>query len=294
MEKGLIDAVFMAAYIPQGARDDDSLAAATERALDRLAEVHRQEKINSARIGIATSAADLYRLKAEGRKALVPAVENGYAIGKDIANLRRFRDMGVAYITLCHNGDNDICDSAVGNREWGGLSPFGREVVAEMNRLGIMVDISHTSEDTVADVLALSTRPVIASHSSCRALCDHPRNLTDGQLRALAAQGGVVQICLYHNFLTPTPPATIADAVRHINHAVRLVGIDHVGIGSDFDGGGGIQGCNAANELIRLTVALFAEGYSDEDIAKIWGTNLLRVMQQNQSVLLIILSSCSH
>jgi microsomal dipeptidase-like Zn-dependent dipeptidase/gamma-glutamyl-gamma-aminobutyrate hydrolase PuuD len=286
MEKGLIDTVFMAAYIPQGARDDAALAAATERALDRLAEVHRQEKLNPARVGIATSVADLHRLKAEGRKALVPAIENGYAIGKDLHNLRRFRDLGVAYITLCHNGDNDVCDSAAGKREWGGLSPFGREVVSEMNRLGIMVDISHASEDTVADALSLSTRPIIASHSSCRTLCDHPRNLTDEQLRALANQGGVIQICLYDNFLTPTPPATIADAVRHINHAVRIAGIDHVGIGSDFDGGGGIQGCNAVNELIRLTIALFAEGYSDEDVAKIWSGNLLRVMQQNQSLCL--------
>jgi microsomal dipeptidase-like Zn-dependent dipeptidase/gamma-glutamyl-gamma-aminobutyrate hydrolase PuuD len=284
MEKGLIDAVFMAAYIPQGGRDDASLLAATERAFDRLHEVHRQEKLNPTRVGIATDPETLYQLKAEGKKALVPAIENGYAIGKDIKNIRRFHDMGVAYITLCHNGDNDICDSAAGNREWKGLSPFGREVVAEMNRLGIMIDLSHASEDTVRDVLAYSALPVIASHSSCRALCDHPRNLTDEQLCAIAEKGGVVQICLYNNFLSSSPPATLDDAIRHINHAVRLIGIDHVGIGSDFDGGGGIQGCVAIHELINLTVRFLDEGYFDEDIAKLWGGNLLRVMKLNKAV----------
>ncbi|MDR3128670.1 MAG: gamma-glutamyl-gamma-aminobutyrate hydrolase family protein [Tannerellaceae bacterium] len=286
MEKGLIDAVFMAAYIPQGKRDKVSLLAATQRAMDRLNEVHRQEELNPTRVGIATDPESLYRLKTEGKKALIPAIENGYAIGKDPANIRRFCDMGVAYITLCHNGDNDLCDSAAGNREWKGLSPFGREVVTEMNRLGIMIDISHASEDTVRDILAYSTLPVIASHSSCRSLCDHPRNLTDEQLCALAEKGGVVQICLYNSFLSLSPPATLDDAVRHINHVVRLIGVEHVGIGSDFDGGGGIQGCSATNELINLTVRLLAEGYSDEDLAKIWGGNLLRVMQQNRVVCL--------
>jgi microsomal dipeptidase-like Zn-dependent dipeptidase/gamma-glutamyl-gamma-aminobutyrate hydrolase PuuD len=281
MEKGLIDAVFMAAYIPQGARDEASLDAATARAVDRLNEVLRQEKLNPSRVGIATCPHSLYTLKAQGKKALVPAIENGYAIGKDIHNVRRFRDMGVVYITLCHNGDNDLCDSAAGNREWNGLSPFGREVVAEMNRLGVIIDLSHASEDTVRDVLACSTLPVIASHSSCRSLCDHPRNLSDDQLSALAEKGGVVQICLYNNFLSTSPPASLDDAVRHINHAVRLIGIDHVGIGSDFDGGGGIHGCNATHELINLTVRLLDEGYSRDDLAKLWGGNLLRVMKLN-------------
>jgi microsomal dipeptidase-like Zn-dependent dipeptidase/gamma-glutamyl-gamma-aminobutyrate hydrolase PuuD len=284
MEKGLIDAVFMAAYIPQGERDGASLVAATERAIDRIKEVHRQETLNPTRVGIATDRESLYRLKAEGKKALVPAIENGYAIGKDLENIRRFGELGVAYITLCHNGDNDLCDSAAGKGEWKGLSPFGREVVAEMNRSGIMIDISHASEDSVRDVLAYSTLPVIASHSSCRALCDHPRNLSDEQLCALAEKGGVVQICLYNSFLSSSAAATLDDAVRHIHHAVRLMGIEHVGIGSDFDGGGGIQGCGATHELINLTVRLLAEGYSDADLAKLWGGNLLRVMTLNKAI----------
>ena len=196
--------------------------------------------------------------------------------------------MGVAYITLCHNGHNDICDSAVGEEPlWNGLSPFGKDAVREMNRLGIMIDVSHAAETTFWDVLEESAAPVIASHSSVRALCDHPRNLTDEQMKALAAKGGVVNICLYTGFLkqgtTMESPCGLGEAIRHINHAVCLAGIDHVGIGSDFDGGGGLIGCRAANELINITIRLLKEGYTEEDIRKIWGANLLRTMAEIQS-----------
>ena len=192
--------------------------------------------------------------------------------------------MGVTYITLCHNGDNDLCDSARGNGEWGGLSPLGKAAICEMNRLGILVDVSHAAETTFYDALETSTYPIIASHSSVRALCNHPRNLTDEQLKALAAQGGVVQLCLYKGFINEEPEkASLSDAIRHLNHIVELIGIDHVGIGSDFDGDGELIGCRSAGELINITVRLLQAGYTEEEIAKIWGGNLLRVMVQAQS-----------
>ncbi len=284
MEEGMVDAAIMVAYIPQGKRDDESLQHATDYAMNRLKEIHRQEETLADRMVIARSPEEVRVAKDAGKKAILVGVENGYAIGKDIRNVARFKGMGVSYITLCHNGSNDICDSARGEAEWGGISPFGREVVAEMNRLGIMVDVSHAAESTFYDALEISTQPVIASHSSARALCDHPRNLTDNQLKALAQKGGVAQVCLYKGFINKNAgKASLTDAIRHINHIVDLIGIDHVGIGSDFDGDGELIGCRASNELINITVRLLKEGYCEEDIAKIWGGNLLRVMARVQS-----------
>lgn len=284
MEEGRIDAAFMVAYIPQGARDDASLAKATAYAEERLKEVIRQEKLNPTRMGIARTPDDLFLLKQAGKKAIFLGIENGYALGKDLDNIRKFRDMGVSYITLCHNGDNDLCDSARGKGEWKGLSPLGKQAVAEMNRLGVMVDISHAAESTFYDVLACSRYPIIASHSSARALCNHPRNLTDAQIKALAEQGGVVQICLYKGFINPeAEKASVSDAIRHIDHIVDLVGVNHVGIGSDFDGDGELIGCRSSNELINITMHLLKEGYSDADISQIWGGNFLRVMRKVQS-----------
>lgn len=284
MEEGHIDAVFMVAYIPQGERDMLSLEAATTQAIERLEEIKRQEVINSDRMGIAYTPEDIRRLKAAGKKAVLLGIENGYALGEDLNNVQLFEEMGVSYITLCHNGDNDICDSVRGKGEWGGLSPFGRNVVREMNRLGIMIDVSHASEQTFYDVLELSEQPIIASHSAARALCDHPRNLTDEQLIALAKHGGVVQLCLYKGFINEdAEKASLSDAMAHLEHIIRLVGIDHVGIGSDFDGDGELIGCRAENELINITVRLLEAGYSEEDIEKIWGGNLLRVMTQVQA-----------
>ncbi|MDR1602225.1 MAG: gamma-glutamyl-gamma-aminobutyrate hydrolase family protein [Tannerella sp.] len=285
MEAGHLDAVFMVVYVRQGKRDAASLRAATRYAEERLSRIVEQERLNPLRAGIARTTDDLRRLKREGRKAIFVGVENGYTIGKDLENLKRFKETGVSYITLCHNGDNDICDSAKGQAEWGGLSPFGRDAVAEMNRLGIMIDVSHAAESTFYDVLQHSRFPVIASHSSARALVDHPRNLTDAQIKALAAHGGVIQICLYGAFLNKDAgKASLSDAIRHICHVVDLVGIDYVGIGSDFDGDGGVAGCSAANELIQITVRLMDAGFDGEQIAKIWGGNLMRVMDAVQSV----------
>lgn len=284
MEEGRIDATYTVAYIPQGERDKDSLQWATDYAFARLNEVKTQETRYAGRMGIASTVADLLRLKQCGKKAILLGVENGYAIGKDLSTLQRLKQIGVTYITLCHNGDNDICDSAKGKNEWNGLSPFGREVVGEMNRLGIMIDVSHAAESTFYDVLAASRVPIIASHSSCRALCDHPRNLTDDQIKSLAAAGGMMGICLYNGFINKeNEKASLSDALRHIRHVIDLVGIDHVGIGSDFDGGGELIGCRASNELINITVRLLDEGYTEEEIRKIWGGNLLRIMAEVQS-----------
>ena len=279
MEEGLVDAVFMVAYLKQGERDDASLAKATQKATELIGQIKQQVSENSGLVALALNREDLTRNKRAGQKTIFIGIENGYALGKDLNNIARFREMGVSYITLCHNGDNDLCDSAKGAGEHNGLSELGRRAVAEMNRLGIMVDISHASEKTVCDVLATSKTPIIASHSSARALCDHPRNLTDEQLQAIAAAGGVVQVCLYHGFLSENEKVSLLDAVRHIDYMVKLIGEDHVGIGSDFDGDGGIRGCNAANEMINLTRELLRLGYSHQTLEKIWGGNLLRVLE---------------
>jgi microsomal dipeptidase-like Zn-dependent dipeptidase len=234
-------------------------------------------------VAIAYTPNDLYRIKREGKRALMLGIENGYAVGDDITRIAHFRERGVVYMTLCHNGDNDLCDSARGHAEHGGLSALGREAIREMNRVGMMVDLSHAAESTFYQAIEASTTPIVCSHSSARALCDHPRNLTDDQLRALAASGGVVQTCLYDGFLRKEGGATIDDAVRHIVHMVRVAGIDHVGIGTDFDGDGGIIGCADASEVINLTRRLRAEGFTEEDIEKLWGGNFLRVMREVQA-----------
>ena len=280
MDEGYLDAAFMVAYIPQGKRDTISSQKATDYAMERLSAIIGQEQLNARHMGIARSPDDLRRLKGVGKKAIFPGIENGYAIGKDLANLTLFKNSGVSYITLCHNKNNDICDSAADQPEWNGLSPFGKEVVAEMNRLGMMIDVSHASEKTFYDVLQQSKVPVIASHSSVRSLTDHRRNLTDDQMKVLAANGGVIQICLYKEFVNHTPEkASLSDVIRHIRYVVDLVGVDYVGIGSDFDGDGEVIGCRSANELILFTIRLLDAGFDKESIEKIWGGNLLRVMQ---------------
>jgi microsomal dipeptidase-like Zn-dependent dipeptidase/gamma-glutamyl-gamma-aminobutyrate hydrolase PuuD len=280
MEEGLLDAVFMAVYLPQGARDGVSLKKAYVYALERISGVTALASLYPDRMGIARTPDDARRLKREGRRAVFIGLENGYAIGRDLRNLKRLKDVGVSYVTLCHNGDNDICDSAAGRGEWGGLSPFGKEVVREMNRLGLMIDVSHAADRTFDEVLEHSLRPVIASHSSARALCDHRRNLDDDRIRALASQGGVVQVCLYKGFVREEAErASLSDVVGHIRHIVDVAGVGAVGIGSDFDGDGEVIGCRAANELMQITMRLMAEGFDEDDIARIWGGNLMRVMQ---------------
>jgi len=284
MKEGMLDAGIMVAYIPQKERDEAGLKAAREYAESVLDQLERMVGEHPGASAIAYTPDDLYRLKREGKKAIMMGIENGYAIGKDLSLVEQFRQRGVVYMTLCHNGDNDICDSArKSNDEHGGLSPFGREVVKEMNRVGMMVDMSHASERSFWQALELSAKPIVCSHSSCRALCDHPRNLTDEQMKALAEKGGVMQVTIYNGFLRTDGQATLADVVRHINHAVEVMGIEHVGIGTDFDGDGGVPGVASASELPNLTKALLREGYTREQLRLLWGENFLRVMREVQA-----------
>lgn len=283
MTEGGLDATIMVAYLKQLERDDRSLTAATEKANKLLSQIEEMVKKSEHAVGIARTPSELYQLKSEGKKAIMLGIENGYAIGKDISLIKHFRERGVVYMTLCHNGDNDLCDSARGNGEHGGLSPLGVQAVQEMNRQGMMVDLSHASEKSFYDALEVSKVPIVCSHSSSRALCDHPRNLTDEQLRALAARGGVAQVTLYSGFLRQDSPATICDAIGHLEHMIQVMGIDHVGIGTDFDGDGGIIGCASASELINFTRQLLKKRYNEEDIRCIWGGNFLRVMKESQS-----------
>lgn len=281
MTAGRLDASFMVAYLKQHERDAESLKAATAKA-DRLLTLI-DERIGECAgySAIATTPDELWHNKFLGIKSVVKGIENGYAVGLDVNNVDRFRSRGVAYMTLCHNGDNDICDSHKGNHEHNGLSSFGREVVVRMNKVGMMVDLSHASEKSFWDALECSTKPIICSHSSSRALCDHTRNLTDEQMRALAASGGVAQVCLYSGFLRKGSNATVDDAVRHIMHMIDVMGVEHVGIGSDFDGGGGLPGLEDASWFVSLTGRLMAEGLSDNDLSLVWGRNFLNVWSVN-------------
>lgn len=284
MTEGMLDAGIMVAYIPQKERDAKGTQEATRLADSLLDQLKAMVEQHSGSVSIARTPDDLYLHKKEGRKSIMMGIENGYAIGKNINLLRHFHDKGIVYMTLCHNGDNDICDSARGNGEHGGLSDFGRDVVKEMNRLGIMVDLSHAAESTFWEAMKASSTPIVCSHSSCKSLCDHPRNLTDQQMKALAENGGVMQVTMYNGFLRTDGKATIKDAIRHINHAVSIMGIEHVGIGTDFDGDGGVPGLANASELVNLTKELLREGYTEEQLRLLWGENFLRVMRQCQAV----------
>lgn len=279
MAEGHLDATIMVAYLEQGERTDRALQAATAKADRILSQIEEMVAANRHAVDIARTPAELWQLKKAGKKAVMLGIENGYAIGKDLSLLKHFRNRGIVYMTLCHNGDNDLCDSARGQGEHGGLSALGTRAVTEMNRLGIMVDLSHAAESSFYDALEVSRLPIVCSHSSSRALCDVPRNLTDDQLKALARKGGVAQVTLYKGFLRKDGEASILDAIQHLNHMVDIMGIEHVGIGTDFDGDGGIPGCASASEVINFTRRLLAERYSEEDIARIWGGNFLSIMQ---------------
>ena len=278
MTEGRLDASIMVAYIPQGERTQEAyeyVATKTDRLLTQIEEIVRA---NGDRVGLAETEEDILMLKAQGKKAILRGIENGYAIGKDIGLLEYFKKRGIVYMTLCHNGDNDICDSARGNNEHGGLSPFGKEVVEQMNRLGILVDLSHASEKSFYDALEVSKVPIVCSHSSARALCDHPRNLTDDQMKALAKADGVAQTTVYNGFLRKEGQATIIDAVEHLCHAAKIMGVEHVGLGTDFDGDGGVPGLADASEIINFTRHLLRRQFSEQDIRLIMGGNFLRAM----------------
>lgn len=327
MKEGELDAAFFAVYYGQEERTAEGYARAKEQALLCLEALHKMGEDYSDLVGLAVSPEDAYRLEKEGKRAVFIGMENGYQIGKDLSLLGLYHKRGVRYVTLCHSQDNDICDSSTDrlNPEDNGLSDFGKEVVAECNRLGVMVDVSHISDGSFFDVLKVSAAPVIASHSCARALCDSPRNLTDEMLRALASNSGVIQVCFVSSFVKkpepnperdkalaaiqekyqawkgtrdeafrgkmwkeyrdvfqkyPTEMATVVELVDHIDHAVRVAGIDHVGIGTDFDGGGGVDDCNDVSQLPRITEELVRRGYSEEEIQKIWGGNIMRVFKE--------------
>jgi len=323
MEEGGLDAIFLAVFTGQGERTDSAYEKVYKyslRIFDSIDAVAEQYKEIAS---IATSSEDGYRLEKQNRKALYIGMENGYPIGEDLSKVEEFYHRGTRYITLCHTRNNQICDSSTDSTEHNGLSAFGMEVLDEMNRLGIMIDVSHISDSSFYDVIKYSRAPVIASHSCSRAICDSPRNLTDDMLNRLAANGGVIQFCILSSYVkTPEPNplrdslqqavrekyrgfrdltdeemanarrdwyaidsiaprklATVSDAVDHIDHIVDLVGIDHVGIGTDFDGGGGLADCRDVSELPNITRELLVRGYSEDDVRKIWGENLMRVLR---------------
>ncbi|HIJ54227.1 MAG TPA: membrane dipeptidase [Planctomycetes bacterium] len=328
MKKGGVDGVFLAICAGQRKRNAEGYKNAYESVMGRLEAVHRlTEKMYPERCELAGSPEDVERIVQAGKRAIMIGIENGFAIGKDLSNVEKFYKLGVRYITLSHNGHNDICDSCNPRKQLGdkeaehnGLSKFGEKVVSEMNRLGVMVDVSHISVKSFYDVIKASKAPVIASHSGCRALAEHQRDLNDEQLKALAKNGGVIQIVALGRFLKQDlpqrlksisdlkeeladerinikqfqkrmkeidvkyPRANLEDFVDHIDHAVKIAGIDQVGIGSDFDGGGGIPGFNDHSDALNVTVELVRRGYCEEDICKIWGANLLRVWREVEKV----------
>ncbi|MEX0619576.1 MAG: dipeptidase [Pseudohongiellaceae bacterium] len=336
MESGGLDAAFFIVYVGQAERTEAGYRQAVSDAATKFDAIHRMtSELYGDRIGLAETAAEAREIFADGRLVAMIGVENGFVIGRDLALLQEYRDRGARYLTLVHNGHNDIGDSAqpserLGDteQEHGGLSPFGEQVVDELNRLGMLVDISHVSRQTMMDATRRSSAPVIASHSAVTALADHPRNMNDEQLRMLRDNGGVVQIVAFDSYikrvpaektdalatlrrefgvgnggingLTPErqveyetlaaaietrwPSSTVADFVDHIEYAVDLMGIDHVGISSDFGGGGGVTGWDHAGETLNVTRELVRRGYNEEEIGKIWNGNVLRVLEQAERI----------
>lgn len=337
MREGGLDAAFFIVYQGQGERTPEGYAAANRIAMGKFDGIRRMtDELYPDEIGLAYTADDVERLHAEGKLVALIGVENAFGLGTDLATWQEYYDLGARYVSLTHNGHNDFGDAAVevarlgdAGPEWGGLSPLGREAIETLNRLGIMVDVSHAGRETMLQTVEASRAPVIASHSSIRAVADHPRNLDDEQLRVLAARGGVAQTTALGAFVKVQPPeraeavaalrerfeiqsnadiqrldeearrgwdegmaeieaqfpaASLADYIDHIDYAVDLVGIDHVGISSDFDGGGGVTGWMDTSETFNVTLELVRRGYTEDEIRKLWGGNLLRVMREVEAV----------
>lgn len=291
MSDGHQDAVTMVAYLPQPKMGETFSSKVKIKnngpfdyaniIFDKIEDI---VKANNRYLSIARTATDLYEDKRKGRKSIMLGIENGLAIEHDLQNLEHFARRGVVYMTLCHNGDNDICDSAKGCNTHNGVSAYGAKVIEEMNHLGIIVDMSHASEKSFYDALDISNDPIVCSHSNCKSLCNVPRNLTDEQLKALADKGGVCQITLYHGFLRNNgKEADIRDVMEHLEHAIKIMGIEHVGLGSDFDGDGGIKGLANSSDMLTFTLELMRRRYNNHDIARIWGGNWMRVMSAIQS-----------
>lgn len=327
MKEGGLDAVFMSIFTPQKQRTEEGHAQAKEVALKQIELTKKMVSYNPDLAEIALTPQDAYRLEKTRKHAIFLGMENGYPIGTDLQNLQLFFDQGIRYITITHSKNNELGDSSTDEKsEWGGLSPFGKEVVKEMNRLGIMVDISHVHDKTFWDVIELTKAPVIASHSSARMFQDVPRNMSDEMLKAVAKNGGVVQVALLDDFIKemeqtqeretaleklkeetfallqgelsqdeqkkvmekmhkidekyPKNRPTLADAIDHLDHMVEVMGMEHVGIGSDFDGGGGLVGIDDVSEMPNITKELLARGYTEDEIRQLWGGNLMRVFNE--------------
>ncbi len=338
MEQGGLDAAFFVVYVGQGSLTPEGYDKAYAQAIEKFEAIHRLTKeIAPQRIGLALTAADVRAIAKSGRKVALIGVENAYPVGTDLRRVKEFYDRGGRYMSLAHNGHSQFADSNTGERDgkWmhNGLNDLGKQVIAEMNRLGIMVDVSHPSKQANLQAIALSKAPVVASHSAARALADHSRNMDDEQLEALKKNRGVIQTVAFDSYVKikppdsperaaaiaklrlemglqggppsqtdatraafrarmaeidtqfpPAPKATVADFVNHIDYLVKKVGIDHVGISSDFDGGGGVEGWNGADETFNVTLELVKRGYTEEQIGKLWSGNLLRVMDEVQQV----------
>lgn len=293
MEAGGLDSAFFIVYVGQQERTEENYRNATADAVAKFDAIHRMtEYMYPDRIGLADTAAEARALHAQGKLVALIGIENGFVIGKDLSLLEDFRNRGARYMTLVHNGHNDIGDSAqprpqfgdVGAEDNGGLSDFGYQVVEELNRLGILVDISHVSRQTMLDATRHSRAPVIASHSSVTAVADHPRNMNDEQLLALKENGGVIQIVAFDPYVREGGNANVELFVDHIDYAVDLIGIDHVGISSDFGGGGGIEGWNNALETFNVTLELVRRGYTEDNIARLWSGNVLRLLEEAERI----------
>ncbi len=322
MRKGGLDAIFFAVFVSQGPRTPERHEKAKQSALRLFEMIHKAVKSHPDLAEQALTPEDAYNIEKKGKRALFIGMENGYPVGTDLSLVKKYYDLGARYITLCHTRHNEICDSSTDSpADHNGLSPFGKKVVKEMNRLGMLVDVSHISDKSFYDVLEVSKAPVLASHSCARALCDNPRNLSDDMIRKLAEKNGVLQVCIFTPYVkkkpsnperqkafaalrkkykdydnmsdeqkkqarkdwmntdTKYPPnlATVSDVVDHIDHIVKLVGIDYVGIGTDFDGGGALSDCRDVSQMGNITLELVRRGYTEEQIRKIWGGNVMRV-----------------
>jgi membrane dipeptidase len=320
MKEGGLDAAVFIVWTAQGPTDQESFIKVKKKA-DNILDVIKRSVANSNNSGeLAYSTEDISRIVNEDKRAILIGMENGYPLGTDLTLVKKYYDDGIRYITLCHTKDNQLCSSSSDTTEDNGLTEFGSNVVTEMNKLGIIVDVSHVSDKAFFDVLKLTKAPIIASHSNARALCNHPRNMSNEMLKALAKNGGVVQVNFVNIYLKekeenpqrdsafaelsskfdmanmtnderdkfhaemgeidskfPSKKATITDVINHIDYIAKLIGVNHVGIGSDFDGGGGVEGVQDVGEMKNITTELLKLGYSEEDVQKIWGGNFLRV-----------------
>jgi membrane dipeptidase len=330
MKEGDLDAIFFAAFVAQDIRNDDGNSRAKSLCFQMIDSILVSIERNSEIVGLALNPQDAYSLEKEDKRAIYIGIENGYPIGEDLSNVEAYYNKGVRYITLVHSSNNDLADSATDTNgaEHDGISDFGSQVVNEMNRLGIMVDVSHGSDSVFYDAIKLSKAPIIATHSNARAVTNHKRNMTDEMLKLMAKNGGVVQLTMLSSYLRdtppnikrdsaidslrsnmkpidkmsdeekvalrakyqeinenyPNPPATVKHVVDHIDHIIKIAGINHVGIGCDFDGGGGIEGVFDASEVMNITIELVRRGYTEEQIEKIWGGNLIRVFKDVQAI----------